>query len=156
MALDIRGLTDWVRARIDGENIRTLVRLKRFGYDSARAMPFLHEGGTIDLNLLASIIAEPFESWSRALEFSDYGRVLSQVEAGDDFSQLILALEKVLDDYYLEKLLVYRYSSDAPENVPYFLWSKEMEIKNVRMILVSKGNKGDTESLRGLLRHVCN
>lgn len=154
-SLGMRGLIDWARARIDGENIRTLTRLKRFGFDSARALPFLHEGGVIDRGLLASMIAEPFESWARALDFSGYGKVLSGVEFSGDFSQLILSLEKVLDDYYLELLSIYRYSPNAPENIPCFLWAKEMEIKNLRMILVSKAGKGGADSSRGLLRHVC-
>ena len=43
--LAIPEILAWVKLRIDGENIRSLVRLKRFGFDSARAASFLHEGG---------------------------------------------------------------------------------------------------------------
>lgn len=152
--LDVVGLKEWVRARIDGENIRSLVRLKRFGYESQGVLPFLHEGGTIATEILASLVSEPFEGWARTLDFSDYGSLLSQMEFSGDFSELILSLEKILDDYYLAKLSIYRYSQNAPENITSYLWAKEMEIKNVRMIFVSKGNSGSNENLRGLLRNV--
>lgn len=154
-SLDMPGAAEWVQTRVDGENLRTLVRLKRFGFESARALPFLHEGGTIAPDLLAPLISEPFDSWARALEFSDYGKLLSRLEFSGDFSGLILALEKALDEYYLERLAIFRYSQSAPENILLYLWAKEMEIKNVRMILVAKGGGGDGESLRRLLRNVC-
>ena len=68
--LAIPEILAWVKLRIDGENIRSLVRLKRFGFDSARAASFLHEGGNIDLNTLAPMIAEPFETWGRMIDYS--------------------------------------------------------------------------------------
>lgn len=152
---DVRGVVDWIKARIDGENLRTLVRLKRFGFESARVTPFLHEGGDIAPGLLAALVPEPFDGWARALDFSCYGTLLARIEFSGDFSELILSLEKALDDYYLEKLAISRYSQNAPENIPSYLWAKEMEIKNVRMILVSKGSQGDSEGLRRMLRDVC-
>lgn len=152
-ALDMPGVKSWVRTRIDGENIRSLIRLKRFNFDSARVVPFLHAGGTIDLDLMASLISEPFESWGRALEFSNFGNVISAIDATLNFSELILTLEKVLDDFYLDQIAISRYNQTAPENILAYLWAKEMEVKNVRVILVSKGSKRDKDQLRRLLRH---
>ena len=151
--LDMPGIVSWVRTRIDGENIRTLLRLKRFGYDTAGALPFLHEGGTIDADILASLISEPFETWGRAVEFSDFGKVIGGIDASGGYSDLILSLEKVLDDHYLNKIGTARYSPSAPENIPAYLWAKETEIKNIRVITVSKRNKGDKDHLRRLMRH---
>ena len=67
--------------------------------------------------------------------------------------QLILSLEKLLDDHYLDKIAAARYSQTAPENIPAYLWAKETEIKNIRVIAVSKRNKGDKDHLRRLMRH---
>jgi V/A-type H+-transporting ATPase subunit C len=150
--LEMKGVIDWMRTRIDGENIRTLVRLKRFGFDSAQAMPFLHSGGVIDINTMAALISEPFDSWARAVEFSDFAKVISSIDSSNGFSELILELEKTLDDFYIDRLSIYRNAQAAPENVVSYLYAKEMEIKNVRMILVSKSSNGDQDSLRRLLR----
>lgn len=151
--LGMAGVTEWVRARIDGENIRSLLRLKRFGFDAAMALPFMHAGGAIDAGVLVPLITEPFESWSRSIEFSDFGSAIASIDAAGGFAELILSLEKLLDDFYLDKIAVSRFSPSAPENIPTYLWAKEMEVKNVRMILVSKANKGDKDQLRRLLRH---
>ena len=151
--LEMAGVIDWIRTRIDGENIRTLVRLKRFGFDSAQVVPFLHSGGVIDKNIAAPLIAEPFDSWGRAVEFSDFAKVIGSIDSSNGFSELILELEKALDDFYLDRLGIYRNAQAAPENVISYLWAKEMEVKNVRMILVSKSSNGDQDSLRRLLRH---
>ena len=152
-SLGMSGVKDWVRARIDGENLRVMLRLKRFGFEGAKAAAFLHNGGTLDTGLLTSLISEPFESWSRAIEFSDLGRVLNTIDATGEFSDIILSLEKVLEDFYLEKIAISRFRPASPDNIPMYLWAKEMEIKNVRVILVSKNNKGDKDQLRRLLRH---
>ncbi|MEG1836939.1 MAG: V-type ATPase subunit [Synergistaceae bacterium] len=151
--LGLKDSVSWIQTRIDGENIRTLLRLKRFNYDSAKTLPFMHIGGTLDINLLVSLIAEPFEGWKRALEFTSFGNTLNQIDASCSFSELILSLEKVLDEYYLDKLAICRYSATAPENILAYLYAKEQEIKNVRMILVAKTSGGDLEQLRRLLRH---
>lgn len=152
--LGMPGLVGWVKTRIDGENLRTLVRLKRFGYDGQGTLPFLLEGGTIPVSDLAALANEPFESTVRALQYGEYGKFLSQIEFSGDFSELIMQLEKALDELYLERLSTFRYSTAAPENITWYLWAKEMEIKNVRMILVSKSGKNDNDSIRRLLRHV--
>ena len=150
---DMPGILSWFRTRTDGENIRTLLRLKRFNFEASKALPFLHDGGTIDLSWLASMISEPFETWGRAVEFSDFGKVIGGIDASGGYSELILSLEKVLDDYYMDKIGAARYSPSSPENIPAYLWAKEMEIKNIRVITVSKRNKGSKDHLRRLMRH---
>ena len=79
--------------------------------------------------------------------------MIGSIDASGGFSDLILSLEKILDDCYLEKIAVSRYSSSDPANIPAYLWAKEMEIKNIRVITVSKRNKGDKDNLRRLMRH---
>ena len=54
--VDEPGVLNWGRTRIDSENIRNLLRLKRFGFDSAGASAFLHGGGMIDPAILLSLL----------------------------------------------------------------------------------------------------
>ena len=150
--LGIPGVISWVRTKIDGENIRSLLRLKRFGYDSARALPFLYDGGYIDAQQLSALIAEPFESWSRAVIFSDLGAVLGSIEASNSFADLILDLEKALDEFNTEQLKKSCRGAPAAENALAYLVRKETEIKNIRMILVSKDGNDNTQ-VRRLLRY---
>jgi len=151
--LQMHGVIAWLRSKIDGENIRSLLRLKRFGYDAARALPFLYNGGNIDIKELSALISDPFENWSKAMPASDLGAVLDGIEATEDFADLILELEKELDNFYIDQLRKYCKGAPGPERVLAYLLKKEIEIKNVRMILVAKDGN-DNDQVRRLLRYV--
>ena len=147
------GVTAWVRARIDAENIRNLLRLKRFGFDSATALTYLHEGGTVAPMNLIQLLPEPFDSWGRLLSYSDVGLAIAPIPDDGNFDTLIVSLEKALDDYCQSILERARFNATAPENVLAYLWGKEMEVKNLRTILVSKSTDSDKDEVRGLMRH---
>ncbi|MDR1471249.1 MAG: V-type ATPase subunit [Synergistaceae bacterium] len=151
-SIDEPGVLKWVRARIDSENIRNALRLQRFGFDASEGAAFLHDGGTIAPDVLTAAISEPFDNWGRVMAYSDVGAAISSVQADDDFDSLIVSLEKVLDDHCASVLGLARYSSDAPENVLAYLWGKEMEVKNIRTILVSKGTDSNRDEVRRLMR----
>lgn len=152
--LAIPEILSWVKLRIDGENLRSLLRLKRFGFDSSRAVSFLHDGGSVDLSTLALMVAEPFETWARMIDYSDLADVFASVDAGASFADIAMDLEKALDDYYLNAVIGSRYSAGAPGNVVAYLWAKELEVKNIRMIIVSKSTGKDAGQVRRLLRNV--
>jgi V/A-type H+-transporting ATPase subunit C len=150
--VDIAGAVRWAKARIDSENIRNLLRIRRFGLESSEAASFLHGGGEIAPSVLTSLAGEQFGSWGRVLGYANIGLAVSSVADADDFDTLIVSLEKALDDYCSSVLQTARYSSEAPENVLAFLWGKEMEVRNIRTILVSKGTRSSTDEVRRMMR----
>ncbi|MDR0648625.1 MAG: V-type ATPase subunit [Synergistaceae bacterium] len=147
------GVLKWVKARIDSENLRNLLRLKRFGIGAQKAAAFLHAGGTVSVDALAQLLPEPFESWGRALSHFDVGAAISRVQEEGGFDRQIVSLEKALDDYCRDVVSLARYSPNAPENVLAFLWGKEMEVKNIRTVLVSKGSPAGRDETRRMLRN---
>ncbi|MDR0764462.1 MAG: V-type ATPase subunit [Synergistaceae bacterium] len=151
-SLDFSGVISWARARIDSENIRNLLRLQRFGFDSSVAAPFLHDGGTVAVSALIPLMSDQFDAWGRNLAYSDVGMAISAVEGSGDFDELMPALERALDDFCSAVVSSAKYSASAPENVTAFLWGKEMEIKNIRTILVSNATKTNSESVKGMMR----
>jgi V/A-type H+-transporting ATPase subunit C len=151
-ALGEPGVTRWAQARVDSENLRNLLRVKRFGFDASAASSFLHEGGAIAPSVLVPLISEQFDGWGRVLGYSDVGMAISAVPDDGDFDNLIVSLERALDDYCSSTVANARYSPDAPENVLAYLWGKEMEAKNIRTILVSKGSKSDSSKVKGMMR----
>ncbi|MDI9393807.1 MAG: V-type ATPase subunit, partial [Synergistota bacterium] len=66
----------------------------------------------------------------------------------------IVDLEKSIDDFLSWVLAKYKYSPFAPENVLHYLWMKETEAKNVRVLLIGIGNGAERTVLRRLLRNV--
>jgi V/A-type H+-transporting ATPase subunit C len=148
------GVKLFARSRVDAENLRNIARLKRMGFDSSQAAPFLHNGGFVPLEKILSLINEPFEGWERFLSFADVSRTLSGAQEHADLDSLIVDLEKSIDDFLSWVLAKYKYSPFAPENVLHYLWMKETEAKNVRILLIGIGNGAERTVLRRLLRNV--
>lgn len=144
----------WLKRRIDAENLRTLVRLQRIGADASMAGSFLHKGGSISADRMISTLSEPVESWSRVLAFSHIASVLEKLQEGSDTDSLLMVFDAALDNYVTAILRSAKYDSFEPENLLRFLWLKEMEVKNLRVLLVSIANDADREMVRRLMRDV--
>lgn len=149
-----KGAATWVCAKIDAENVRNIFRLKRIDMDAGQAVHFLHDGGWISREKLLSLLAEPVEGWGRLLSFAGVSSVFEEMPETANAEDLVVDLEKAVDDYITDVLGPYRYSAFAPENILTYLWSKEIESRNVRIVLVGISNGVNRESLRRLLRNV--
>ena len=143
----------WVKGRIDAENIRNLLRLKRMDMDAGNVASFLHGGGWISREKLLALLPEPVESWPRILSFADVAGAFAHVQDLADLGALLVEMEKVLDEYVSSILARAKYEAFSPENVIAFLWMKELEAKNLRIAMVSVANNTDRNLARGLLRH---
>ena len=144
----------WVRSRIDAENLRSAVRLSRMKYDSPKALPFFHEGGTVRPDDMAKLLSEPQETWSRLLSHTDIGGVLSALQDSGDIKTSLSDVSKSLDDYLIKVLENVKYSMDAPANVLLYLLTKEAETRNMRVALVCVAGGLDREFGRRLLSNV--
>lgn len=152
--MGFQGVVDWVRTRIDIENIRNIIRLRRMGKDAGDILTFLHRGGWVAMDRLGLLLGEPIEGWDQLLQPSGITKVLSHFKDIGDINTLILDLEQAFDDYMTLFTRKFRYIPFAPENILTFLWRKEMDAMNVRIALVGVANGADRLQLRGLFRNV--
>ncbi|MBR2208431.1 MAG: V-type ATPase subunit [Synergistaceae bacterium] len=149
--LKMPDVIQWVKFKIDAENLRAAIRLSRMKYEPAKALPFFHEGGTIRPDDMAKLLNEPQETWSRILSYTDIGAVLNALNEQGDINASLTDVSKALDDYLLKVLENAKYSMDAPANVLLFLLSKEAEARNMRVALVCVAGGLDREFGRRLL-----
>ena len=149
--LKMPDIIQWVKNRIDAENLRAAIRLARMKYEPSKALAFFHEGGTIRPDDMAKLLSEPQETWSRILSYSDISSVLSSLNEQSDANATLTDVSKALDDYLLKVLENAKYSMDAPANVLLFLLSKETEARNMRVALVCVAGGFDREFGRRLL-----
>ena len=149
--LKMPAVIHWVKSRIDAENLRSAVRLARIKYDSAKALPFFHEGGTIRPDDMARLLSEPQETWSQLLSHTDIGAALGSLQDSGDIKTSLTDVSKSLDDYLIRVLENAKYSMDAPENVLLYLLTKEAETRNMRVALVCISGGLDREFGRRLL-----
>lgn len=152
--LDMPKVTKWVRCRIDGENLKTMLRLSRIDIDRSTVPTFLHAGGIVPVNRLTPLITEPVENWGRLLAYTDIGALLAPFSESENFSTLLVQYERDLDNFITGIISSSRYGAFEPANVVRYLWIKEIEAKNLRVILVSVANGVEKDAIRGLLRNV--
>ncbi len=145
-------LTGLFSRQIDLINIRTLIRVKRMGFDREFLCKILLPGGMLAVDRFTSLIDEPFEALITALAMTDYAGLVSEgvrdwIDRGS-----ASRLEKLSDNYISAYLKKGKWTPFGPEPLICYLWAKEMEIKNIRLILVGKINKLPAEAIRERLR----
>ncbi|HAF50726.1 MAG: ATP synthase subunit [Synergistales bacterium 54_24] len=148
------GIDHYVKNKIDAENIRAALRLKRANIDANKISGFFHEGGTYTADLLIRLIDEPLEGWQRILSFGDAVSALESLQEVHREAEMLVQLERVLDDFLTKILDKCRYDAFSPEQILRHIHLKETEIKNLRIILVGKTSGVSGNVIRGLLRYV--
>lgn len=138
--------------QIDLINLKSLIRIKRMGLEREFLRTVLLKGGRLPFDRLLSLIDEPLESIITALAMSDYAVLISEglrewIDRGS-----AARLEKLSDDYITAYLKQGKWTPFGPEPLIGYLWAKEIEIKNIRLVLVGKINKLPAEAIRERLR----
>lgn len=140
--------------QIDLTNLKTLVRVKRMGLDREFLKKVLLPQGSLPADRLISLIDEPLESVITALNMSEYASLVDEgvrewLEKGT-----ASRFEKLTDDYITGYLKRGKWKAFALEPLVGYLWAKEIEVKNIRIVLVGKINKLPAEAIRERIRNV--
>lgn len=152
-SLGVPEVVRWVECRIDAENLGNAVRLARMNTDPAAALPFFHKGGTIRPADAAKLLAEPLESWGKALSHTALGSVFEGIQDRSDVQAVLCEVAKALSARLIQVLEKAKYSASAPGNVLLYLLQKEEEARNLRIALVCVANGLNREFARRLLSH---
>jgi V/A-type H+-transporting ATPase subunit C len=123
---------------VDTKNILSSLRVKLLGGNRgqirARHLPF----GTIDLNYLELLLDLTLEGFAGRIVFSPLAPVLLRVNKGQPEPEQAEELERLLDEDLLVYLRESMFVTFGVEPVLAYLWMKEVELKNLRTILVAK------------------
>ncbi len=142
------------RRQADLANLRAFIRVKRMGRGRNFLKKVLFSHGAVDPDLYLAVLDEPLEALITRLAMSDYAAVAAEgvrewQERGD-----AARLEKRCDDFITAYLERGKRSPFGAEPLIGYLWGKEIEIKNIRLILVGKINRLPVEAIRERVRHV--
>ncbi len=139
--------------QIDLINLKSLVRVKRMGLDREFIKKVLLPHGLLATDRLISLIDEQLESMITAFSMSEYAGLVE--EGVRDWLEKGTAsrLEKLSDDYITNYLGQGKWKAFGPEPLVGFLWAREIEIKNIRLILVGKINKLPAGAIRERIRN---
>ena len=137
---------------IDMFNLSTILR----SYLMGRKKGFMHavmaDGGTIPAAELVEQIHQSLDSLAAYLENTPYRRVgqllIEEMKENQTLNHFDLLKDNFIMNYNKEKKII----PFGPSAILGYLYAKEIEIKNLRMIFIGKINKIPEEKLRSRVR----
>lgn len=150
---EIESLIDYTKEAIDLINIKTLLRIRGQKLDFDHLEKSLIEGGNLDradvLSML-SLNADEIVAKTSSLKVNSYLRDSLDREKSEN--ENLLDLEKAIDDHFMDFAKKAKSMTYGPEVLLGFLIAKEQEIKNLRIIFISKLNSLPKDFTRERLR----
>jgi len=140
--------------QIDLTNIRTFLRLKEMAKKRGYLERCLISGGVLEKEHFLKSFDGSAESFVDSLRFKDYYEILKSGIEHWKKSGSFSFLEKLFDDYLLNFVKKAKYISFGIEPLIGYLVAKEMEVKNLRTVIVGKFNGLSPEIIKERLREV--
>ena len=144
----------YVSALIDLTNVKTLLRVKKQNKDRDFFLSLVIDGGSIDKDVLVSLLNDSVENIAGKLAYTNYEEVLKL--GVEDYSVTGSAglLEKLVDNYIMDLMKSAKMIPFGGEPLLAYIYAKETEIKVIRIIMVGKLNNIAGEVIRERLRDI--
>lgn len=133
-------------------NLKTALRLKVLGKEKGFLNKALIGPGSIAFERLLSLFDAPLENWAEELRHTQYANVIAQALARWENEHSLALIERLSDDFVTERLSAAKLSLYGVEPLVAYVLAKELEIKNIRIIMVGKINGLSIEALKERIR----
>lgn len=143
---------EYAKNLIDFTNIRTLLRAKKQEKDVEFLRQIIIEGGNVRKETYLDLLNRDLSSDTDVFKKLEIYKYIK--EALDSFKERgnLSDFEREMDNYFIDLIKDVKYITYGPEVIFANVLAKEMEIKNLRIILVSKLNGLYSEFIREKLR----
>ena len=147
-------ITEYFKAMIDFINLRTFIRCRKQNQVKETLEKVLIKGGDIETDKILDMFYEDIEILPIKLKAYKIGRVLSKIVEEYKNTNSLNSFEKSMDDYLVEIVRKAKSIHYGAEVIFSFLFAKELELKNLRLILVGKVNGLSADFIKERLREV--
>ena len=147
-------ITEYFKAMIDFINLRTFIRCRKQNQVKETLEKVLIKGGDVETDKILEMFYEDIEVLPIKLKAYKIGRVLSKIVEEYKNTNSLNSFEKSMDDYLVEIVRKAKSIHYGAEVIFSFLFAKELEIKNLRLILVGKVNGLSADFIKERLREV--
>jgi len=147
-------LIDFYKREIDCENIKNIFRAKTMSLEKEDLVLILISGGYIDPGFYIDQANLSPEDLVDLVRDTAYGEVLSE---GIDLwasNKSCTILEKQIDEYSLDVVKNFAFLSEGPAVVEETIRTLQIELKNLKLIIIGKLNNMSTEEIKGRIRYV--
>lgn len=147
-------ISEYFRAMIDFINLRTFIRCRKQNQVKETLKKVLIEGGDVETDKILEMFHDDIEILSVKLKAYKIGKVLAKIVEEFKNTNSLNSFEKSMDDYLVEIVRKTKSINYGAEVIFSFLFAKELEIKNLRLILVGKVNDLSADFIKERLREV--
>ncbi|MFP4686670.1 MAG: V-type ATP synthase subunit C [bacterium] len=133
-------LIKFYKQKIDFLNIEIFIRAREMDRDLDFLKKALLDSGNIEKKLLYELFEEDLSALVARFKMSDYHRVIQEGIEAWNKDKSLRRFETLADDYLMETIKKAKFIFFGPEPLFGYLWAKETEIKNLRIILTGKIN----------------
>lgn len=138
----------------DLANLKALLRAKLLGEDRAFASRLLLPEGELSRLGLLELFDTEIAGWADELRHTPYARLMGQTLAAWQERHSLALLERLSDEYLVQLLQTAKLAPYGVEPLVAYVLMKELEIKNVRIVLVCKLNGLSRDAIEERLRYV--
>lgn len=142
----------YVKLLMDILNVQTFVRVKQVGKPVSFLEKVFLEGGNIDFNTLKELYGESYSQIGEKLDLYGFGDVIGRGAAEAAEKGSFALMEKLCDDLKIRYAQKAKYITAGVEPIAAFYVAKEIELKNLRMVLTGKLVGIAEETLKERLR----
>lgn len=151
-AVDNLFLHEFVEDTIDITNIKMYIRARSLNKSWDFIKKLLLDNGTISENVYLDNFDKAIEAFIGALGSSKYGETVQKGWELFKARKNISGLERLLDDYMMKFIKRSKMALMGIEPLIAYLFAKETEIRNVRIIMTGKINRLPVDLIRERLR----
>ncbi|MBR5489439.1 MAG: V-type ATPase subunit, partial [Firmicutes bacterium] len=151
-AADNSFVTSYVKLLIDILNVQTFVRVKQIGKPVEFLEKVFLEGGRIDLMTLMELYGESYQQIGEKLDLYGFGEAVGRGGSTAAENGSFALLEKLCDNLKVRYAKGAQFITAGIEPIAAFYVAKEMELKNLRMVLTGKLVGIPEETLKERLR----
>ncbi len=145
---------DYVRTLIDFTNIRSLLRMQKMEKDLRFAEEVILPHGNIDEDLILNALHDSVEQLLEYFHNTNIHQTIVNGLKSYQETRRLTDFEKFMDDHLMEICRRAKYIHFGPEPIFAYVVAKETEIKNLRIIMVSKLNNISPEATRKRVRDI--
>ncbi|MDO5018114.1 MAG: V-type ATP synthase subunit C [Lagierella massiliensis] len=150
--LDVKMFKQYVEDLIDFTNVKTLLRVQKQDVDINFLDEIIILGGTIDVEKFKANLYTKIDENSPLIKSARIYYYLKESIKDYNNTNSLSAFEKSMDDYIVSLIKEAKKVTFGPE-VPFaYIMAKENEIKNLRIVLVSKNNNLPKNFIKERLR----
>lgn len=154
LALEIGNpaIIEWINMQIDFTNISTLIRAKYQDRTTNYLRSVLSDAGTLDVETLIQVGTKDARSLIQTLSETKYKDLLSESLITKGIGISSIKFDYYTDNAFMKKMQEAKLQAFGPLPLLAYIFAKETEARNLRLVLSAKENHIDMEETRERMR----